>query len=114
MTEKHDNRPLMSDEELTVLEAEFMERYKGSEKHPIRTLLRFYKGQYHLLIFAAVCYIIKKSPQWMIPIITANLINLVVQQPENLVRSIVLNAGLLAVLLLLNIPDRKSVVRERV
>ena len=104
MTEKHDNRPLMSDEELTVLEAEFMERYKGSEKHPIRTLLRFYKGQYHLLIFAAVCYIIKKSPQWMIPIITANLINLVVQQPEDLVRSIVLNAGLLAVLLLLNIP----------
>ena len=40
-----DNRPLMSDEELTALEAEFMERYKGSEKHPIRTLLRFYKGQ---------------------------------------------------------------------
>ena len=51
-----DNRPLMNDAELTRLEAEFMERYKGSEKHPVRTLLRFYKGQYHLLIFAAVCY----------------------------------------------------------
>ena len=47
--QKNDNRPLMSDEELTALEAEFMERYKGSEKHPIRTLLSFYKGQYHLL-----------------------------------------------------------------
>ncbi|MBQ3202952.1 MAG: ABC transporter ATP-binding protein [Clostridia bacterium] len=94
----------MSDEELTQLEAEFMERYKGSEKHPIRTLLSFYKGQYHLLIFAAICYIIKKSPQWMIPIVTANLIDLVVEQPENMMRKIVLNVVFLAVLLILNIP----------
>ena len=105
MTEmKNDNRPLMNDEELSALEAEFMERYKGSEQHPIRTLLRFYKGQYHLLIFAAVCYIIKKSPQWMIPIITAHMINLVVERPENMLRSIAFSAILLAVLLILNIP----------
>ena len=104
MTEKNQNRPLMSDEELTQLEAEFMERYKGSEKHPIRTLLSFYKGQYHLLIFAAICYIIKKSPQWMIPIVTANLIDLVVEQPENMMQKIVLNVVFLAVLLILNIP----------
>ena len=107
-----DNRPLMNDAELTRLEAEFMERYKGSEKHPIRTLLKFYKGQYHLLIFAAVCYIIKKSPQWMIPIITANLINLVVVQPEDMMRQIVLNAVFLAVLLILNIPFHYMYVRS--
>ena len=105
MTEqKNANRPLMSDEELTALEAAFMERYKGSEKHPIRTLLSFYKGQYHLLLFAAVCYIIKKSPQWMIPIVSANLIDLVVDRPDNMTQMIVLNAVLLAVLLILNIP----------
>ena len=104
MTEKNQNRPLMSDEELTQLEAEFMERYKGSEKHPIRTLLSFYKGQYHLLIFAAICYIIKKSPQWMIPIVTANLIDLVVEQPENMMQKIIFNVVFLAVLLILNIP----------
>ncbi len=105
MTElKNDNRPLMNDEELTALEAEFMERYKGSEQHPIRTLLKFYKGQYHLLIFAAFCYVIKKSPQWMIPIVTAHMINLVVERPENMVRSIVVSAAFLAVLLVLNIP----------
>ena len=43
MTEKNDNRPLMSDEELVALEAEFIRRYKGSEQHPVRTLLKFYK-----------------------------------------------------------------------
>ena len=102
--QKNDNRPLMSDEELTALEAAFMERYKGSEKHPIRTLLSFYKGQYHLLIFAAVCYIIKKSPQWMIPIVTANLINLVVAQPADMVARIILNVAVLAFSLLMNIP----------
>ncbi|MBR2319200.1 MAG: ABC transporter ATP-binding protein [Clostridia bacterium] len=94
----------MSDEELTALEAEFMERYKGSEKHPIRTLLSFYKGQYHLLIFAAICYIIKKSPQWMIPIVSANLIDLVVDRPDNMLQMIIFNVVLLAVLLILNIP----------
>ena len=82
-----DNRPLMNDAELTQLEAEFIERYKGSEQHPIRTLLKFYKGQYHLLVLSAICYIIKKSPQWLIPIITANLINLVVSQPEDMMLS---------------------------
>ena len=99
-----DNRPLMSNEELTALEAEFMERYKGSEKHPVRTLLTFYKGQYGKLIFAALCYIIKKSPQWMIPIITANMIDLVVDRPANMNTMIVVNAVVLAVLLLMNIP----------
>ena len=104
MSDKNTNRPLMSDEQLSVLEAEFMERYKGSEKHPVRTLLRFYKGQYHLLAFAAFCYIIKKSPQWMIPIITANLINLVIAQPEDMVRRIIINVAVLAFSLVMNIP----------
>ena len=105
MTETvQDNRPLMNDAELTALEAEFMERYKGSEKHPVRTLLTFYKGQYYRLVVAALCYIIKKSPQWMIPIITANMINLVVDRPEDMVRRIVINAVALALLLVMNIP----------
>jgi len=113
MSEKQsDNRPLMNDEELTALEAAFMERYKGSEKHPVRTLLTFYKGQYGKLIFAAVCYIIKKSPQWMIPIITANLIDLVVERPANMITLIVANAALLAVLLVLNIPFHYWYVRS--
>ena len=105
MNEKQiNNRPLMNDEELTRLEEAFIERYKGSEQHPVRTLLTFYKGQYHRLLFAAFCYIIKKSPQWMIPIITANMINLVVDRPEDMVRRIVINAVVLALLLVMNIP----------
>ena len=105
MSEKQiDNRPLMNDDELTRLEEAFIERYKGSEQHPVRTLLTFYKGQYHRLLFAAFCYIIKKSPQWMIPIITANMINLVVDRPEDMVRRIVINAVVLALLLVMNIP----------
>ena len=52
-------------------------------------------------LFAALCYIIKKSPQWMIPIITANMINLVVDRPEDMLRRIVVNAVVLALLLVL-------------
>ena len=109
--ENYEKSPLMTDEQLTRLEAEFMERYKGSEQHPLRTMLRFYKGQYYRLILAALCYVIKKSPQWMIPIITANLINLVVEQPDNLGMQIALNVGLLAVLLVMNIPFHYAYVK---
>ena len=106
-----DNRPLMNNEELTQLEAEFVQRYKGSEKHPIRTLLLFYKGQYHRLALAALCYIIKKAPQWLIPIVTANLIDLVVDKPADMMLRIWINVGVLAVTLVMNIPFHYAYVK---
>jgi len=107
----NDNRPLMNDEELTRLEAEFIQRYKGSEKHPIRTLLKFYKGQYGRLALAALCYIIKKAPQWLIPIVTANLIDLVVDKPADMMLWIWVNVGVLALTLVMNIPFHYSYVK---
>ena len=107
----NDNRPLMNDEELTKLEAEFIQRYKGSEKHPIRTLLKFYKGQYGRLALAALCYIIKKAPQWLIPIVTANLIDLVVDKPADMMLWIWVNVGVLALALVMNIPFHYSYVK---
>ncbi|MBE6807800.1 MAG: ABC transporter ATP-binding protein [Ruminococcaceae bacterium] len=101
----------MNDEELTQLEAAFIERYKGSDQHPIRTLFKFYKGQYHLLILSAICYIIKKSPQWLIPIVTANLIDLVVEQPADMMPWIWGNVGVLALALVLNIPFHYAYVK---
>jgi len=106
-----DNRPLMNDQELTALEAKFIQRYKGSEQHPIRTLFKFYKGQYHLLILSAICYIIKKSPQWLIPIVTANLIDLVVDRPADMMLWIWVNVAVLAVALVMNIPFHYAYVK---
>lgn len=106
-----DNRPLMNDAELTQLEAEFIQRYKGSDKHPIRTLLTFYKGQYHRLALAALCYIIKKAPQWLIPIVTANLIDLVVEKPADMMLRIWINVAVLAVTLVMNIPFHYAYVK---
>ncbi len=110
-SEAQGSRLLMNDEQLSQLETEFIERYKGSEKHPIRTMLQFYKGQYYRLLLAALFYIIKKSPQWMIPIITANLINLVVARPEDMTRQILLNVVVLTVSLVLNIPFHYAYVK---
>ncbi|MBE6807734.1 MAG: ABC transporter ATP-binding protein [Ruminococcaceae bacterium] len=101
----------MNDQELTALEAKFIQRYKGSEQHPIRTLFKFYKGQYHLLILSAICYIIKKSPQWLIPIVTANLIDLVVDRPADMMLWIWVNVAVLAVALVMNIPFHYAYVK---
>lgn len=51
--------------------------YDGS--HPVRTLLRLHRGQGGRLCLAMLAYVLKHSPVWVIPAVTANVIDVVVQ-----------------------------------
>ena len=44
---------------------------------PLRTLLRFYGPTWPHLVHAIIYYIIKQSPMWLLPILTASIIDLV-------------------------------------
>ena len=72
----------------------------------LRLLFKLYKGHYGRLLLGALIYIIKDSPMWVLPIITANVINLVTNPPENFWLQIIINAAVAALLLLINIPFR--------
>ena len=71
--------------------------------------LRFYK---HLLknnvggfILSLVMFLLKNSPVWIMPIITANIIDLAGQQfTDAVLHSIIVNSVVLVVVLLQNIP----------
>ncbi|WP_327179760.1 ABC transporter ATP-binding protein/permease [Streptomyces sp. NBC_01335] len=82
-------------------------RYRG--EHPIRTLGYLLRPDRARLVLAVAAFIVKHSPIWLLPLITANIIDIVVRHsPE---RELWLNAGALLFVLVLNYPMHLLYVR---
>ena len=71
-------------------------------KHPAKTALRLYSGQRGRLTVAAIAFAFKHSPVWVMPLLTANVIDAVVQSRPLSV--IWVNGAVMAFLVLQNIP----------
>ena len=56
-------------------ESWFIECYRNNQGHPLRTLVHLYKGNYHKFVLAVICFFAKHACVWVLPIITANIIN---------------------------------------
>lgn len=82
----------------------FIESYRRHKGHPIAVLISLYKGNYYKFVMAVICFFIKHACVWVLPIITANIINDVTSHNVNTVRNIVIYACLEAGLIVLNIP----------
>ena len=85
-------------------ESWFIECYRNNQGHPLRTLVHLYKGNYHKFVMAVICFFIKHACVWVLPIITANIINDVTQKNPDTVRNIWISAALEIGLIALNIP----------
>ncbi len=73
-----------------------------SRENPVRTLWYLYEDQKTNLILAFVFFSIKHAPAWVLPLATANIIDvLVYKQP---IEQLVFNAGLLIFIVLQNFP----------
>lgn len=83
------------------LYSESYRRYSGNN---VKILLAMYRGNYHKFFLAAVFYIIKHSPAWIMPIVIANIVNIVINGPSVDERTMWLNAGVVAITVLLNVP----------
>jgi len=75
------------------VESWFIECYKKHKGHPMQILLGLYKGNYHKFFLAVIFFFIKHAPVWVLPIVTANIIN-----------DITIQAMIMIVLVALNIP----------
>jgi ATP-binding cassette, subfamily B, bacterial len=84
-------------------------RFQG--ENPFRTLFYLYSGQKGRLGLAILFYIIKHSPVWVMPLITANIIDIVSRGGTDTLRDLWLNALILSVLLIQNIPMHYLYVR---
>ena len=85
-------------------ESWFIECYRNNQGHPLRTLVHLYKGNYHKFVLAVICFFTKHACVWVLPIITANIINDVTSHNPDTFRNIIFYSILEAGLILLNIP----------
>ncbi|WP_436757989.1 ABC transporter ATP-binding protein [Streptosporangium sp. V21-05] len=82
-------------------------RYRG--EHPIRTLAYLFREDRLRLLAGVLAFLVKHSPTWLLPLITANVVDIVVTRAP--IAGLWVNAGVLLVLLLLNYPLHLLYVR---
>lgn len=82
----------------------FIECYKKYKGHPMQILLGLYKGNYHKFFLAVIFFFIKHAPVWVLPIVTANIINDITSGSPETYQNIIIQAMIMIVLVALNIP----------
>lgn len=75
-----------------------------TKENNLRTLLSLFKGHYGALAGSVFFFIIKHSPTWVLPIVTANIINAVTDHNGNITKILILNTILMIAVLVQNIP----------
>lgn len=82
----------------------YFESYAKHKGSPLLTLIGFYKGMYLNFLWSTFFYVIKHSPVWILPIVTANIINAINGHKPNIITLIAFNIVLMVFLLILNVP----------
>ncbi len=86
-----------------VEEDNYTDSYKKHPGNNLKVLFAMYKGNYHRFLLSGFFYAIKHSPAWVMPIVTANIVNRVISGSGGM-KSITLNGLLVVVLVILNVP----------
>jgi ATP-binding cassette subfamily B protein len=92
---------------MQVQDSELVHQFKGES--PIRTLRYLLSSQRKNVALAILFFSIKHSPAWLIPVITANLIDIVVQKKSTL--DLAINAAALIFVVAQNFPTNLLYVR---
>lgn len=100
-----------SDKELERLEQEFIDTYLKSEVKPLKMLARIYLRYWKELLVALFFYVIKQSPAIVLPIVTASIINYVVDTTSTTLTVIIIEVAALAALFLINIPTHTLYIK---
>ena len=85
-------------------ESWFIECYRRYRGHPMRILISLYKGNYHKFVLAVVSFFIKHACVWVLPILTANIINDVTSGNPATVRNIIFYTVFEGALIVINVP----------
>jgi ATP-binding cassette subfamily B protein len=78
--------------------------------HPVRTLIGIFRGQRRRLLVASAAFVVKHSPVWVMPVLTANVIDVVVAHRP--LRHLWLNAALMVAFIVQNYPFTGLYIRS--
>ena len=99
MSKKQDqHRKMENGNELDLIS--IFQRDRGKN---LKTLFALFKGHYLELLGSVIFFIIKHSPVWVLPIVTANIINVATNPTENAVRIIVINIVVMLLFIVQNV-----------
>ena len=98
------SKKILNSAEILKREEQFIDCYRRYNGKGLRILLGLYKGDYNNLFFSSLFFIIKSIPEWVMPLITADVINVVISKPDNIVFRLMLYFIIALVVLLQNIP----------
>lgn len=77
---------------MTARETDYQETFRKNQNSSLKTLLSLYQGHYLELFFSIVFFVMKHSPVWFMPIVTANIIDAATNPDDTTLRVIILNA----------------------
>ena len=98
MEKERFSREKISQEEKVILEC-------YAEKHGfLGTLFRLYKGNYDNLAVAVIMFILKSMPSWVIPLVTACIIDTATSKPDDAVRRLIICGIIILAVMVQNIP----------
>ncbi len=83
---------------------QFLESYRVNKNKPLKTLFFLYRGNMKQLLLSSLFFLVKHSPVWIIPIITANIINIASQPSQHTIAELGINLGIACLIILQNIP----------
>ena len=91
------------DADLDETERKLLETFKRNRNHSLKTLIGIYKGHYLELFLSVVLFAIKHSPAWVLPIVTANIVNIATDPGEDAGRRILIQIVIMIVLIAQNV-----------
>jgi len=92
-----------------VTESDAIDQHKFIGENPIKTIWFLTKGQRRNLGFSFLFFTIKHSPAWLLPLLTANIIDVLVQRKP--LSTLWIYIGLMGLLVLQNLPINLLYVR---
>ncbi len=79
-----------------------------AKKHPVRTLMQLFRNNVSQLLFSMGFFMLKHSPTWIVPMLTASIINEATNPNANTLRNILIYLGIGAVVIAQNVPSHQA------
>ena len=86
---------------------DFIKNFSENRGHPLKIILGFFKGEENILLKSTFLFTLANLPHWLIPIITANIINIATYPSLNKASDFILNSVILAVFVIQNMKIKR-------
>ena len=101
---KLNSKSCFNEEEILKEEEAFIKAYNTKKTGAFKMLGKLYKPYCFKILLSTIFFAIKAAPVWIIPLITANIIDIATKKPENSTELFISNIVFAVIVLLLNIP----------